>query len=95
LYATGYVGSTPATGSVTLQTTGAYSVYSTNGFQGGVGGIRGSVSGNVGTVQPSNTATLSGTWRVLSPVAARWSAYEAAYNYTDIQYTGLLVQRIS
>ena len=95
LYVTGYASSTPAIGVLQVQTVGSLSVATSNGFQGGMGGLRGSITGNVGAAQPSNTATLSGTWRVLTPVAERWTAYEAAYNYTGIQYTGVMVQRIS
>jgi hypothetical protein len=91
LYVTGASSYNSSNGTVKLE----FGVDTTNGFQGGVGGIRGSRSGNVGAFQPSNTATLSGTWRVLLPVPARYSVYDGTYNVTSIQYTGVLVQRIS
>jgi hypothetical protein len=91
LYVTGATLYTSATGSIYVET----SVFCTNGFQGGAGGLRGGRGGNLGAFQPSNTATLSGTWRVLLPVTARYSVYDTIYNETGIQYTGVLVQRIS
>lgn len=91
LYVTGASSYNSSNGTVKLE----FGVDTTNGFQGGVGGLRGTRVGNVGAFQPSNTATLSGTWRVLLPVTARYSLYDVTYNYTSIQYTGVLVQRIS
>lgn len=52
-------------------------------------------TGNVGAYQPSNTSTLSGTWRVLSATVSRSSSYDGSYNMTGITYANFLVQRIS
>jgi hypothetical protein len=90
LYASGASSFISSNGVVKLEA----NVDCTNGFQGGFGGIRGSRTGNIGAFQPSNTTALSGTWRVLTPVPARYSVYDE-YNATGIQYTGVLVQRIS
>lgn len=90
LYVTGIYSATASNGVINLE----FGVSTTNGFQGGFGGIRGSRAGNIGAFQPSNTTALSGTWRVLTPVTARYSFYDV-YNATNIQYTGVLVQRIS
>jgi hypothetical protein len=91
LYVTGSYTSNISLGIIYVE----FGVSTTNGFQGGLGGLRGARSGNIGAFQPSNTATLPGTWRVLVPATARYSAYDSPYNNTYIQYTGVLVQRIS
>lgn len=57
--------------------------------------IQGERNGNVGAYQPSNTSTLSGTWRVLSACTSRSSTYESSYNRTSITYSNMLVQRVS
>ena len=57
--------------------------------------ISGNFAGNVGAAQPPNTATLSGTWRVLSPATVRFSLYDALNATTYVYYVGVLVQRIS
>ena len=92
-------------GSSLLYVTGG--TFSTNGSQdiilGGIDisynmdrqGISGSYSGNSGAIQPANTSTLTGTWRVLSPANARFSYYDAGLGETIIVYIGLMAQRIS
>lgn len=59
------------------------------------GAINGRRIGNLGAFQPSNTATLPGTWRVLTGVRLRNTFYEGYNNYTQILYWPVLVQRIS
>jgi hypothetical protein len=63
--------------------------------QGTTGTIVGNRVGNTGVFQPSNTATLSGTWRVLTPSPERSAVYDAGTSYTNIVYSGVLVQRVS
>lgn len=55
----------------------------------------GTKNGNLGAFQPSNTSTLSGTWRVLSAAVSRTSVYDSSYTQTSISYMNMLVQRIS
>jgi hypothetical protein len=62
--------------------------------QGTTGTILGNRVGDTGIFQPSNTATLSGTWRVLTPSPARSSVYDSGTSYTNIVYSGALVQRV-
>jgi hypothetical protein len=101
------VGGTIAGSSLLYTPIGATAGASLVVLEGGVPGVRwaalvdgriyGSRTGNIGAFQPSNTATLSGTWRVLSPMAARSSIYVNDYseNRTDISYVCGFVQRIS
>jgi hypothetical protein len=88
LYVTG--GTFSTVGSQDISLGGIDIVYNTDRQ-----GISGSYSGNSGAIQPSNTSTLSGTWRVLSPANARYSYYDVGLGETIIVYIGLLVQRIS
>lgn len=90
LYVTG--GTAIGTGAIRLESTsGGYTVnFSTSNQQ-----ISGDRTGNLGAFQPSNTAVLSGTWRVLSTCVARTSSYNSSYVFTTIYYYGALFQRIS
>ena len=87
------IGATAGQSTVTLEGGGTPTVW--NALT--LGRILGSRIGNAGAYQPSNTTALSGTWRVLSPMGARYSIYVNAYseNRTDISYACGLVQRIS
>lgn len=58
--------------------------------------ISGQYNGNSGAIQPGNTSTLPGTWRILGVANARYSQWDGGtYNVTNVLYVGLLVQRIS
>jgi hypothetical protein len=57
--------------------------------------ISGSRSGNVGTYQPGNTATLPGTWRILGSAYPRVSSFNSYSSNTGVSYAGFLAQRIS
>jgi hypothetical protein len=62
----------------------------------GVGRANRIRSGNVGySFSTTNLAALSGTWRVLFPVLARTSSYDACNNITEAQTNATLIQRIS
>lgn len=87
LYVTG---GTKISGGFLLE--GTLPVASTWSFSGYLNGVR---NGNVGAFQPSNTSTLSGTWRVLSACTSRTSTFDGTYSQTSIQYFNMLVQRIS
>jgi len=52
-------------------------------------------NGNTGYTLPSGHSALSGTWRVLSLVAARSSGYDAKLNRTSSESNCLMAQRIS
>jgi hypothetical protein len=52
-------------------------------------------SGNTGYTVPGGHTALSGTWRVLSTVAARSSVYDSETNATFSYSPSVLVQRIS
>jgi len=51
--------------------------------------------GNVGAFQPSNTATLTGTWRALNHARARGVSYDPYNPATAVNYPGVAVVRIS
>ena len=51
--------------------------------------------GNTGATPPRGSATLSGTWRILSAVAPRVTGYDSCSNTTGTSYFGGLAVRIS
>jgi hypothetical protein len=59
------------------------------------GSIVGRRVGNIGAYQPGNTATLPGTWRVISGVRQRQVFFSDYEGVTYIRYFPLLLQRIS
>lgn len=53
------------------------------------------VNGNTGWVAPGGSATLSGTWRLLTPLPARVTSYNSCDNRTSTATYGGLFVRVS
>ena len=60
-----------------------------------IGGVTKNTNGNTGYTVPGGHTALSGTWRVLSVVAARLAAYDDIYNFTASDSGYVIAQRIS
>jgi hypothetical protein len=51
--------------------------------------------GNTGITPPAGHASFSGTWRILSPVRARYTQYDSEANTTFSYFGQALIQRVS